>query len=250
MKMFRQIFIGLVLVCSFFVGQARASLFYDDFNSGLDLDVWEKEYIGSSTWTWQPDGYITAGTHWNLPDRMLDIVTKKDDFSDFVFTWEMRANSEVYHDDRRWAHFRSNNDFPYVDGYFVHTTVQYAYTGKDSLWFGKMNPDNTITWLDGVDLGFNFFQLRQWYNYKLLADGNEFKVKTWKQGTVEPDTWLLSASDPDNTYTQGRIGFGNYWQADTFIDNPTVGLVPEPVSMLLFGSGFSVLFGFRRRKNV
>ena len=211
--------VGVVLTLN--GAKAGTVVFEDDFNVGIDPAKWEREVTGTGS-TWIPDnGTITATPNpWNYASRYTDITTIKDDFSDFTMTWSWKFESSSWHKDGRIVYFRCDNTYaPLINGYWLEVMCEYPYNGRASISIGGFDGSQWLNW-QVLDLGSGYFSYTDWYTFKLQVCGNEFKVKFWKEGESEPTDWQLTATG--DMFASGRIGFGNYWEAVTHVDNVQV----------------------------
>jgi hypothetical protein len=193
----------------------------DDFESGLDTGVWYLELVNGAQWmhkTEPGNGYIHAPSQYPyaVGNRTTDILTHEEGFDDFTLTWDMRFLNQGFHRDRRIIFFRTDNaSTPH--GYWIHMAVGYPYGPTHWLVVQKFNTDNTTE-----DLSLRIepsFELNKWFSFKLEANANTFKLKIWVKGNPEPSFWAVEATDPASTFSNGRIGFGNYWACNTDVDN-------------------------------
>ena len=224
--------------------------FSDDFEAGLDPGVWLLEYVNGAQWTHMTEGgngYIHAPTQYpnNYGNRCTDILTHTENFDNFTFTWDMRFLNKGFHKDRRIIYFRCDDYLVNPHGYVIHTAVGYPYGPEHWLDIGKTNPDGSSeTIAPRIEPS---WVLNQWFSFKLEAKENTFKLKIWVKGEAEPDDWTVEAVDPTSTYSSGRIGFGNYLQCNTDVDNVVVsslihtvnfdikpGSCPNPLNVNLF----------------
>jgi len=87
------------------------------------------------------------------------------------------------------------------------------------------------------------------YDFHLGFDPGTFSILVSKNGTT-----LWDVTVTDNTYQSGQFGFYNYSQASVQYagfeqtGGVIVDPVPEPATMILFGTGLVGLVGFRLRK--
>jgi hypothetical protein len=198
--------------------------FSDDFEAGIDASVWYLEHLQGVEWTHTTEGangYIYAppqqGKDWN--NRCVDILTLKEDFSNFTFTWDMRFHTVGTHKDRRLVYFRSD-DAAVPHGYNIHLGVgvpPHGHPQPNWLVITKYNPDGSSESVSPLVL--YGWVLEQWYSFKLEACDNTFKLKVWQKGDSEPSVWLVEAEDTTTVIPTGRIGFGDYWECITDVDN-------------------------------
>jgi len=247
-------FLMTIVFLTIFLGTcqtASAFFFHDDFETGLDPSKWYLENIHGATWqhtTVGGNGCMVSAepSPWEWGNRSLDVMTQYDNFSDFTMTWDMMFTTESYNGDLRSIYFRGNND-PNVLGYWIGIGVgrPYPYDPSDQLTISRLNSDYSWEYLTPT-VSYPWV-LNQWHSFKLQAVGNEFKLKVWDKGNLEPVAWTLTATDTvPGGYSAGRIGFGNYWASETYVDN--VGVIPEPSTFLQLGVGVVLLLGFVRRR--
>jgi len=208
--------------------------FSDDFEAGLDPAVWYREILGQGAWTHAVEGgngYIYSPPEVTLDwgNRMVDILTYRDDFSDFTVTWDMRFHTQSWHQDHRYLYFRSD-DQPNPLGYVVNVGVWIPTIPDHLLQILRFNPDGTADRLHPAYVPYPF-TLEEWYSFELSVAGNQFNLKVWKRGDPKPEDWTIEAVDPNATYASGRIGFGDYWNSITDADNVVVTLPVIPVSL-------------------
>ena len=199
-------------------------LFSDDFEAGLDPNVWHLEVINGAQWIHATDadgGHVTTlpQSPRDRTNRFADMLSRQECFGDFTLTWDMRFLNQGFHQDRRLIYFRSE-DQPVPHGYWLQTAVGYPYGPTHWLMFHKFNPDGSLVNLSAQIQ--SSWALHQWFSLKLEVKGNVFKLKFWEKEDAEPESWAIEVEDPDSTYSTGRIGFGNYWSASTDVDNVTV----------------------------
>ena len=199
--------------------------FSDDFETGLDQNVWYLESVNGVQWTHiteEGNGYIYSPPQnpyvWS--NRYIDILTVRDDYTDFIMTWDMRFHTSSWHKDHRWIMFRSTNDPNPLCTYFYIGVSIPTYTPQQCMSFVVKESDYIVKQL--TPLTYYPWELSKWYSFKLDVEGNVFKVKVWEKGHAEPSAWSLEAVDPDNTHSIGRIGFGDYWGSITDVDNVTI----------------------------
>ena len=89
--------------------------FSDDFEAGLDPAVWYAEYNNGAQWihaTEVGNGYIYCTAQYSPGSkRWTYVYTTRDDFDNFVFSWDMRFRSQSYHKDSRCVYFRSDDSW-------------------------------------------------------------------------------------------------------------------------------------------
>ncbi|MEW6620638.1 MAG: PEP-CTERM sorting domain-containing protein [bacterium] len=246
------------LSCGLMRETAAYTLFSDDFESGLDLATkWKTETIAGATWVLAGDAsnkFITAQPHMGAGDRHLDIVTQKNDFSDFTFNWSMQFKNQGWHVDIRHVCFRCGDLSPIEahSGYYLIIQAQNVFTNHSHIRLMNYRQTGPNYNLVSMDLGPNYFELSKWYNFELEAIGNSFNLKTWEQGSPYPNNWLFTAVDTSSTpFNSGRIGFGDYWGGITYVDNVRVDSpIPEPATVLLFTCAIVGLGVWRRKIRV
>ncbi len=245
---FSFVFIFLVLFNQYVYADI---LFFDNFNTGIDTTKWYLETVNGARWIYAEEGgngYITTMPQGNWNNRYVDILSQKDDFSDFILSYDIRFRSSSWHRDWRNVYLRgdiSSNVYGY--GMYVGVNVPVG-PHPHIVQFAVHKPDGSTASL-GDGIYDKSWDLNQWYRFKIYLVNNNFKVKWWEQGALEPIEWFLETSDPDKFYSKGRIGFGNYWRGVTDIDNvkvETPDVVPEPMSLLMFGIGIIGMWRIRR----
>jgi len=216
----------------FSMGWSAGDSFVDTFDQGISTDVWRVETIQGKQWrsTTSFGGCIVSettgnkegvGTHEN---PFLDILTRRQDFRDFVMTWDIRFESESWHSDHRVTYLRSQ----WIKG----QTSPYGIELLSSVWIPYPEPGDYIKirkrTQEGRVLGLTDLQrvswdLETWYTIKVVVNGQRVQAKYWKRDEKEPDSWIIEARLPhrkgDSQIEAGAIGFGNYWSARTYIDN-------------------------------
>jgi hypothetical protein len=240
-------------------GSSGTSSFSDDFESGLDPAVWYCEMLGYCGWqhaTEGGNGYVTSPAHgvWSSNNRFDDLLTQRSDFADFTFTWDMRFHNQSWHQDYRDVYFRCD-DSPNPNGYVVQIGVWIPTIPDNLLQIYRHNPDDTGTLLHSAYVSYPW-TLEEWYSFKLQVSGNRFNLKVWKKSDPEPAEWIIEAVDEEQTHASGRIGFGDYWNAVTDVDNvvltaplTTVGLdirpgsCPNPLNIRQASSSAKMLKG-------
>ena len=222
------------------VATVQSVTFSDDFEAGLDPAVWYREVLANGLWihaTEAGNGYIVSppANVWNWNNRFDDVLTHRDDFTDFTFTWDMRFHNQSWHQDYRDIYFRSDDAYN-PHGYIVQVGVWIPTIPDNVLQIYRHNPDGTAVLLHAAYVSYPW-TLHEWYSFKLAVSGSQFNLKVWKRSDPEPTDWTIEAVDPDGMYGSGRIGFGDYWNAITDVDNvvvttpvTTVGLDVKPGS--------------------
>jgi hypothetical protein len=224
---------------------ASAFFFYDDFESGLDTSTWYLENINGAQWQHTAlggNGCVVSDepNPYEYSNRNLDILTHSS-FGDFTATWDMRFATGGTHRDNRSVYFRSDNS-PVPLGYWIAIGVDRPppYAPYDQIGIRRLNPDFTWEWLTPTLA--HTWNLDTWYSFKLQAVGFDFKLRIWEKSDPEPSGWTIEASDTaPGGYSSGRLGFGNYWGSQTYVDN--VGVIPEPAPVVLVGLGVAALVG-------
>ncbi len=254
-KMFKGMIVFVFLGLFFIVQSSFAAvIFRDTFDSAIDPMNWQSENIDGGSWIYQQEnGNGFAHSYpliWCDDNRYLDMLTQRDDFSDFLMTVDMRFINGGNNQDWRKIYFRG--DYSYnVYGYYLVLGLNVAST--NSYYVSISRIDRTGSFKQFINSRDYSWDLNRWYTFKLSVLGNEFKAKWWLKGTQEPNTWFLEAVDEENMFTHGNVGFGNYWFAVTDVDNVTIcdsgpcPSVPEPVSGLMFLIGINAFSVFRRR---
>lgn len=220
-----------VMVAAPAIAQSSVMTFADDFESGIDPSAWYCELLGGAQWSWAEEmgnGLAYAppqNTHYTN-NRCVDMLTQRDDFANFTFTWDMRFRTESWDRDRRLVYFRSD-DAGTPLGYAVQIGVGVpVWPVADAILIQVHHPDGSGSSL--TDLLPHDWELNTWYSFKLEVIGYDIKLKVWLKGDPEPENWFLEVTDPSAQYASGRVGFGNYWDAETDVDNV---VVSEPLSL-------------------
>ena len=206
----------------------------DDFQSGIDPGKWFLELVNGAQWTHMTEGsngYIHAPTQYpnNYNNRCTDILSHIDDFEDFTLSWDMRFLNQGFHKDRRLIYFRCDNHLVSPHGYRIHIAVGYPYGPDHWLYIQKHNMDGSGESLTPQILP--DWQLNVWFSFKLEVQGSVFKLKYWVKGDPEPEEWIVEAEDPAASFASGRIGFGNYLQCNTDVDNVMIRSLVETVKL-------------------
>ncbi len=201
------------------------AFFSDDFEAGLDPAVWYCEVLGNAGWRHTTEGsngyvYSPAQGVWNWNNRFDDMLSRRTDFGDFTFTWDMRFHNQSWHQDYRDVYFRCDDNFN-PHGYIVQIGVWIPTIPDNLLQIYRHNPDGTAVLLHPAYVSYPW-TLDEWYSFKLQVSGYQFKLKVWKKSDPEPADWIIEAFDETEMYASGRIGFGDYWNAVTDVDNVVV----------------------------
>ena len=197
-----------------------AQPFFEDFDAGLDPLIWRVETVSGATWyhgTEEGNGYVYATTHTYYNDRFTDLLTQRTDFSDFTMTWDMRLRSNTGHGPIRSIYLRGG-DFPHVFGYWLVLRSEY-----NTAYLQRLNPG--LTWTTFEPVIPQNIPLHEWTSFKIVVVYNNFKFKFWPKGSPEPSEWAFditdTVTDPPPP-SSGSVGFGNYWQSLTDVDNVRV----------------------------
>jgi hypothetical protein len=201
-------------------------VFHDDFEAGLDPTVWNQEVVNGAIWahaTEGGNGFIRCSAQYpyNWGNRFTDIVTQRDDFGDFIMTWDMRFHTKSWHKDHRPAYFRVGESSLYPGfwcGYWIHIGVWIPTIPDHYLNLYRFNCNLSQDFFTPTHVSYPW-ELYQWYSFRLEAFGNSFKLKVWKKGDAEPADWTMDVVDSGVPYASGSIGFGNYWGSITDVDN-------------------------------
>lgn len=214
---------------------AGPAIFSDDFEDGLDNSVWWVEHVGNVEWIPYTDGtdnFIRSPGQmpYAWGNRITDIITYKDDFTDFELSFDARIHTESWHKDGRWIYLRCTDNFIYINGYHVYfASLIPTYTPHRRFHIAKLYPDLTAAPLsENVPYP---WMLGQWYSFRIYACGNEFKAKAWPREDPEPEEWILETVDEESSYMSGRIGFGDYWGSVTDVDNVVVSSLIKTVEL-------------------
>ena len=214
---------------------AGSVVFEDDFDSGIDTNVWDLENVGNSQWTPATEGgngYIFSPPQspYVWTNRYTDILTHYDNFEDFEMTFELRMQNDGYHQDQRIIHIRSDNNYAFPLGYHIFF-ASYKPTGAppNFIRIQKILSDYSAVRIS-PNLEFDWM-LGQWYSFRVLVSGTQIKVKVWLKDETEPAAWTVEGDDPDNTYTSGRIGFGDYWGSITDVDNVRISSITRTADL-------------------
>lgn len=211
--------------------------FMDDFQDGINESYdWWCEHVGADMWCATTDGpngiARCTGTQMLGDNRCTDMLTLNWAYRDFVVMWDMRFGDSGWHQDRRLIYFRSTNG-AWPHGYWVQLGVKTPLSEypPPTDWVVIAWDDGLITQPLTPKLE-HAWNLNQWYTFKLQVQGSDIKLRIWPKGTVEPAAWFVQTTDPDNRFTSGRFGFGNYWLGDTDVDNVYLYVLsPTPTTM-------------------
>ncbi|UCF05838.1 MAG: hypothetical protein JSV33_02025 [bacterium] len=199
--------------------------FSDDFESGLDPNVWKLETVNGAIWTHTTEGengyiYCPGQNPYDRHNRNTDIISEEDEFSDFIMTWDMRFHTDGWHKAPRYMYFRCDDNWPNIYGYRIGTWVNNPPDPPHYyIMIIKITPSETVILVPEL---YYPWELGTWYSFRLRADGNIFKLKVWKKQEPEPTSWTIETMDEDSSFSSGSIGFGNYWGAITDVDNVIV----------------------------
>lgn len=213
---------------------AGAAIFEDNFDSGIDTDVWYLETAGNVQWTpatEEGNGYISSPSQspYDWSNRYTDILTHRDNFDDFEMTLDLRMHTESWHKDQRFIYIRSDdNSYPY--GYNIYfSSDKPTQTPPNFITIYKTLSDYTPIYLSPV-IEFNWI-LGEWYTFRVLVSGTQIKVKVWLKNEFEPADWTVEGNDFENLYISGRIGFGDYWGSITDVDNVRISSLSRTVDL-------------------
>ncbi len=159
---------------------------------------------------------------------MTDILTYQNDFTDFVFSWKYYITNSGPYNDRRMIYFRcSQADSPDQTGYAIYVGMN---TPEDPQYYVSLTGYTE-------NIYFNW-QVNTWYNFELEANGYNFKLKIWEDGTLKPDTYIFDVTDTTQKSSSGSIVFGNFMEAGTYVDDVLLQTlettIPEPLTILSF----------------
>ncbi len=117
-------------------------------------------------------------------------------------------------------------------------------SGNGDPWDPNIDPSSFFKALVNVDL--DSAGLFKYSNSELILKTNE--TTRW----THVDMTFLFNGTPTDTSPNGRIRFEfnevNDWMSNAKLDNININPIPEPTTMLLFGTGLAGLVGLRRRK--
>lgn len=247
----KRILITLIFIILSGFSTAHASLlFFDDFNSGLNPSVWTNENESGAMWQVQydgPNGHLHSQPQISS-DRYLDILSNKNDFSNFTMSFDINFLNNGNHQDWRRIYLRTNGSIENHSGYAINIR---NWSGAEFDFVGLGPYANMTLDIEPQAFAQEFDPLttNEWYRFVVSLNENNLKLKYWKLPEEEPSSWLMDIVDSNNSHMSGSIGFGNYWLADTLIDNVKVNAIPEPASLLLMGSGLLGTFLKKRKIN-
>ncbi|RJP62381.1 MAG: DUF1080 domain-containing protein [Candidatus Auribacter fodinae] len=235
MKSFKVFISAVGVLCGCIVSQSFASVIFEEQFNQLDAGVWVRENVDGAQWNYSSNygGTITATSHTNFTNQYTDILSYKNDFADFIFSWKYMITNSGPYNDRRLVYFRSAQGSPSPSGYVVYIGADTPEAPQNWVAIHRLDPSlvgmsasAAVTW-----------QFNTWYNFELEASGYDFRLKVWQDGLEKPDTWLVEVTDTAAMYSEGSIGFGNFMHAGTYVDNILVETIetpiPEPASCFL-----------------
>ena len=101
---------------------------------------------------------------------------------------------------------------------------------EDEFQFAKVVDGNFFT-IEYKD--FTFDDKDAWYNVKAQVEGNNLRVKIWKEGETEPEDWTFEITDTDLEDSPGYCGFQDYGSHISYFKDLHV--EGTPVSIEQFG---------------
>ena|GEM_PF-5852176 len=240
----KQLIFLMVLVSMLFTGgHAQASVIFDDFNDGIvDTNIWDnvgnfrEGDFGSET------GVLKASTWQSNP-----YFYTKDTFKDFILQYDVNFYTHGMHSDWNGFDFRvDGNNINETNRYNVSLYPQCFGSAYHRIRFGKY-VNGTWTQL-AVDYG-TFPSVQTWMTVKLAAEGDHYQFSLFERDN--PLNIIGSFDVYDSSHLSGgTIGLWNYRATESYFDNFSASVVPEPSSMLLLGTGLLGLLGFRKKKKV
>lgn len=110
----------------------------------------------------------------------------------------------------------------YYEGYLLEL---YPATGKIDL--KRADHSTAFTVLDTMSATIN---TGTWYYCRLQAIGTAIRAKFWADGSPEPSSWMLEATD--DTYFNGVPGVGSYASVSSSADSPVIDYISVGTSGL------------------
>ncbi len=218
--------------------------FMEDFQTGIDPGVWYVEDVAGTHWTAATEGdnvYATCiGAQSVWSNREADLLTQRADFSCYVVMWDMRFLTESWDADYRQVYFRTTNDaVPIGYGATIGVGVPTGPPADRVAFWCANSPTDYHAVGPQVECPWD---LNAWYTFKVQVMGQDFKMKMWPKGQIEPDAWFLEVTDTETGPAMGRFGFGNYWLAHTDVDNIYIYILsPTPTETTTWG-GIKALY--------
>ncbi len=223
---------GLVFCGLLVAGQSTAltAVFVDNFEDG-NIAGWT-EYSG--TWSAVDDG---TGSNKVLKsaDNNGQIYIANRTWGDFDFSVDLKGGP-------RWQGLSLKAQTGWDSGYAVKL-ANWSVNWTTRRFLPKLYFYKAGTAVANANFG-RWVSFDEWLRVRVVATGNMFEI--YLQDSNAEDK-LITYTDGDNTYSSGKLGLfvGGSASEDQF-DN--VSVIPEPVTLLLLGSG--LLLGlplFRRR---
>lgn len=244
----KSLVLSLIMILNFSGLADASSVLLDDFNSGLDGNIWSAEQLGGSSWVWGSDagnGYVVSEPQ-KEQDRYLDIFSEDQSFSDFALSFDMKFDNNGYDQDWRRIYLRMNGSFDAHEGYCINIR-NWSGGEYDFVGIGPYTDDTLDIEPQSFEQYFSPLVTGEWYRFNVDMVENNIKIKYWLLSGLEPTDPQIDVVDSGSLYSSGGIGFGNYWHARTLIDNVQLEVIPEPSSLLLLSLGGLLL---RRKRKV